>query len=169
MATRFLIAVALLLLSTTATAVEPVELTGKVIAVSDGDNLTVLDGANVQHKVRLLGIDAPESKQAFGNRSKEALAKLTMGQQVSVYMTGDLYEQHELGTVTVAGEDINLRMVRDGWAWHHLKYAPDDQFLAAAEADARMDKCGLWADTAKPVAPWTFRETEAATRHKHQD
>ena len=163
MFTRSLIAVALLFL---AVQVRAEELTGKVVAVSDGDNLTVLDGANVQHKIQLAGIDAPESKQAFGNKSKDALATLTMGKQVSVDVTGDLYEGHELGTVTVAGEEINLRMVRDGWAWHSLKYAPDNYFLAAAEADARIDKCGLWADTAKPVAPWTYRESEAAKRKR---
>ena len=164
---RSLFAVAMLLLATKAIAVEPVTLTGKVVAVVDGDTMTVLDGANVHHKIRLHGIDAPESEQAFGNKSKEALATLTMGKQVTVDVTGqDHYEEHEWGTVIVAGEDINLRMVRDGWAWHYLKYAPDDPFLAAAEADARIDKCGLWADTAKPVAPWTYRESKAAKRQQ---
>ena len=40
-------------------------LIGRVIRVADGDTLTVLDAANNQHKIRLQGIDAPESKQAF--------------------------------------------------------------------------------------------------------
>ena len=164
LAGRRIIAVALVLLLAGSASAD--ELTGKVVAVADGDSLTVLDEANVQHKIRLHGIDAPELKQAFGTKAKEALATLTMGKQVVVDLTGMDRHRQEVGTVTVAGEDINLRMVRDGWAWHYLRYAPDDPFLAAAEADARIDKCGLWADTAKPVAPWTYREAEAAKRKK---
>ena len=56
------------------TAVHAETLTGRVVAVADGDAVTVLDSTNVQHKVRVAGIDAPEKKQAFGNRSKDNLA-----------------------------------------------------------------------------------------------
>ena len=48
-------------------------ITGRVVGVADGDTITVLDADKVQHKIRLTGIDAPEKKQAFGNRSKESL------------------------------------------------------------------------------------------------
>ncbi len=41
-------------------------LTGHVVGVTDGDTITVLDAAKVQHKIRVAGIDAPEKKQAFG-------------------------------------------------------------------------------------------------------
>ena len=46
-------------------------LTGRVVRVTDGDTIVVLDSANTQHKIRLTGIDAPEKKQAFGTKSKE--------------------------------------------------------------------------------------------------
>ena len=49
-----------------ATCVHAVELRGKVVGVSDGDTVTVLDAERHQHKVRLAGIDAPEKAQAFG-------------------------------------------------------------------------------------------------------
>src|SRR6267378_4491443 len=51
------------------------EFTGKVVHIADGDTLTVLDADNVQHKIRLHGIDAPEKGQAFGTKAKEALAE----------------------------------------------------------------------------------------------
>src|SRR5262245_53434108 len=44
-------------------------ITGKVVGVSDGDTITVLDGQKRQHKIRLEGIDAPESSQDFGSRA----------------------------------------------------------------------------------------------------
>jgi len=59
-------------------------LVGKVIHVADGDTLTVLDNAQTQHKIRLAGIDAPESKQAFGQVSKQSLADHVAGEVVAL-------------------------------------------------------------------------------------
>ncbi len=39
-------------------------LTGKVVKVTDGDSITVLDSTNTQYRIRLQGIDAPETGQA---------------------------------------------------------------------------------------------------------
>jgi endonuclease YncB( thermonuclease family) len=50
------------------------DITGRVVAVTDGDTTKVLDANNTQHKVRLTGIDAPKKKQPFGKASKEHLA-----------------------------------------------------------------------------------------------
>ena len=47
------------------------ELIGKVVKVSDGDTVTILTSDKTQHKIRLNDIDAPEKKQAFGNKSKD--------------------------------------------------------------------------------------------------
>ena len=57
---------------------------GKVVAVADGDTITVLDAKNTQHKIRLQGIDAPEKAQAYGQRSKQSLYQLIHGMQVDV-------------------------------------------------------------------------------------
>jgi endonuclease YncB( thermonuclease family) len=55
---------------------------GRVVAVSDGDTITVLDGDERQHKIRLSGIDAPEKGQAFGERSKQSLSTRRFTEQV---------------------------------------------------------------------------------------
>ena len=60
-----------------ATTCGAAELTGRVVGISDGDTITVLDASNTQHKIRLAGIDAPELKQAFGTRSKQNLSRMT--------------------------------------------------------------------------------------------
>lgn len=51
-------------------------LTGRVVAVADGDSITVLDCEKVQHKIRLGGIDAPELQQPYGRQATEFLMTL---------------------------------------------------------------------------------------------
>jgi endonuclease YncB( thermonuclease family) len=55
-----------------------------VVGVRDGDTITVLDQNKRQHKVRLIGIDAPESKQDFGEVTKQNLSSLVFGKEVTV-------------------------------------------------------------------------------------
>ncbi len=63
-------------------------LIGRVVAVADGDTITILDNAKTQHKIRLSGIDAPEKKQQpFGNRSKQRPSYLVYDKFVSVEWT----------------------------------------------------------------------------------
>lgn len=62
-------------------------LVGKVVGVSDGDTITVLDVQREQHKIRVAGIDAPEKAQAFGARSKEHLSATIYGRDVEVDWT----------------------------------------------------------------------------------
>ena len=131
-------------------------LNGYVIGVSDGDTVKVLDAAKTQHRIRLLGIDAPESSQAFGQKSKQYLSSLIFNKNISIdYKEKDKYGRI-LGTIYLEGENINLKMVQAGLAWHYVYFAKDNKELAEAEAAARKGKLGLWAD-AKPIPPWDYR------------
>jgi endonuclease YncB( thermonuclease family) len=69
-------------------------LEGRIIGITDGDTVTILDGSKSRHRIRLAGIDAPEKKQAFGKHSKESLSGMVFGQTVAVE-TGkiDRYER----------------------------------------------------------------------------
>ena len=59
------------------------DVTGKVVKVTDGDTIHVLsEGARI--KVRLTGIDAPESNQPYGKASRKHLASLLAGKEVFV-------------------------------------------------------------------------------------
>lgn len=60
-------------------------LVGKVVGVTDGDTIIVLDNDKVQHKIRVSGIDAPEKKQPFGQVSKDNLSRLVFGKSVDVH------------------------------------------------------------------------------------
>ncbi|QDV69038.1 Thermonuclease precursor [Rosistilla carotiformis] len=130
------------------------ELTGKVIGVTDGDTIAVLVNREPV-KVRLEGIDAPESKQSFGTRSKQALSKMVFGKNVVVKKTGEDRYGRTLGVIMVGSVDINAKMIEDGWAWHYKNYN-DEERLAKLEDEAREAKRGLWADP-NPLAPWEYR------------
>lgn len=140
-------------------------LKGKVVGIYDGDTVTVLDAGNQQHKIRLAGIDAPEKRQAFGNRSKEHLSDLVFGQMVDV--DGDKIDRYQrtIGKILLNGRDVNLEQVRAGFAWHYTQYAKDQApadraAYAQAEAAARAGHRGLWSD-AQPIPPWDFRHGTA--------
>lgn len=134
---------------------------GRVVGVADGDTITVLDADKVQHKIRLSGIDAPEKKQAFGNRSKESLSDLVFDKTVIVETEKRDRYGRQIGKVLVEGQDVNLVQVERGMAWFYRQYrselsANDRRLYEAAEDAARAGRRGLWRDT-EPVPPWDFR------------
>lgn len=129
--------------------------TGKVTSVTDGDTVRVLVGKE-ELRVRLEGIDAPESKQAFGTRAKQHLSELVFSKTVELHITGTDRYGRTLGKLFIGGEDINRQMLRDGFAWHFIRYNLESHY-ASAETAARSEKTGLWADPA-PVPPWEFRK-----------
>ena len=142
-------------------------LSGRVAKIADGDTLTVLDESKRQHKVRLVGIDAPERKQAFGTVSRQNLADLVFGKKVDVEWSKQDRYQRVLGKVLLDGKDINLKQVKAGLAWHYTQYDKDLQLAdkrlyAEAQKAASLKGIGLWSDPA-PVAPWDFRHNRPAS------
>ena len=130
------------------------DFTGKVVAVADGDSITVLRMRD-QVKVRLVEIDAPERAQPYGNRSKQALTGLVRGQEVLVVEHGKDRYQRTLGRVYRGDLDVNAEQVRQGMAWVFRRYATDTS-LFPIEAEARESRRGLWRDP-QAVPPWEWR------------
>jgi endonuclease YncB( thermonuclease family) len=136
-------------------------LLGEVISVADGDTVTVLDSSKRQHRVRLAGIDAPEKRQAFGNRSRQALVAMVFRQQVVVeYQKTDRYDRL-IGVVFFKNVDVNRELLDLGMAWHYKAYqseqsAGDRLSYSKAESTAREKEVGLWQDKS-PTPPWDFR------------
>ena len=97
-------------------------LEGRVVAVADGDTLTVLDAQQKQHKIRLLGIDAPEKAQPFGQKSKESLSLLAFQKQVQVRSSKKDRYGRTVGQVFVGNTDVCLEQVKLGMAWHYKAY-----------------------------------------------
>lgn len=139
---------------------------GRVVAIADGDTLTVLDSQNQQHKIRLNGIDAPESGQDFGQVSKRNLSDLAFGKEVVVNWSKVDRYQRLIGTVFVGSTNVNLEQLKAGLAWYYRQYAGDvpqteRAKYEGAENEARAGKRGLWQQS-KPVPPWEFRHPEQA-------
>jgi len=137
-------------------------LLGKVVKVADGDTITVLDANKTQHKIRLRGIDAPESKQAFGAVSKKSLSSMVAGQVVAVHWDKEDKYSRKLGKVMLGDMDCNLEQLKRGMAWHYKKYQRDQpreerQQHDAAEQAARVARVGLWSDV-DPIPPWDYRK-----------
>ena len=149
-----------------------------VVGVTDGDTLTARcgePGAYEQVKVRLAGIDAPERKQAYGQKAREALSDLAFDRWARLEcVKNDRYGRSVRKVMVMpppgggaAPElDAGLAMIKMGMAWWYRKYSRDQrlrdrQLYEAAECDARRLRAGLWWDT-KPVPPWAWRRPTAA-------
>jgi micrococcal nuclease len=144
----------LLLLLSLSAALPAQELTGTVVAVHDGDTLSVRIGTEVV-RVRLAGIDCPEQEQAWGARARERTTELTMGRTVRVTRLGIDKFDRWLVRLASGGTDVNLALVRAGLAWH---YEPNGGAIELTEAErgARNARRGLWSD-AHPEPPWQWR------------
>lgn len=153
--------ISLVLFASTAISAGPLT-PGLVVAISDGDTITLLTEDKRQLKIRLAGIDTPEKKQAFGTKARDHLASRIFKNDVEVDLRKkDQYGRY-LGVIYIGGVDINQSMIQDGYAWFYKHYAKDQpkeeaQRYAKAEADARSKQRGLWADP-NPVPPWEFRK-----------
>lgn len=130
---------------------------GSVVSVHDGDTLTVLVDLR-QVRVRLTEIDAPESKQAFGERSRQSLADMCFGKEAKVQDAGQDRYKRTLGRVFCAGRDANAEQVRRGMAWVFDRYVTDSSLYSVQE-NAKQAKIGLWADRA-PEPPWDWRKNQ---------
>ena len=142
-------------------AAEREEITGRVVAVADGDSFTLLAQGKRRVRVRLAEIDAPESGQAWGSRAKKALSLLIHSKRVRIVTAGLDGEGWTLARVFVKDLDVNAEMVRRGSA-HAYRENLTDVSLLALEDEARVARRGLWSLRSAHVRPWEWRH--AGTR-----
>lgn len=130
---------------------------GSVIKVSDGDTFQMMVGGEKQ-KIRLYGIDCPESKQPFGAAATHAVDSLIMGRTVKVQIINTDRYQRLVGDVWV-NDSLNLNqwLVAHGYAWWYPQYGKERRHWKQVEAQARAQKLGLWADD-DPTPPWEWRK-----------
>jgi endonuclease YncB( thermonuclease family) len=132
---------------------------GRVVAIGDGDTLTLLAADNTLVETRLAQIDAPERSQPYGSRARQALVDLVFQKVVRVEGIGIDQYGRTLGTIFVGQMNVNAEMVRIGSAWVYRHYATDSA-LYDLEEQARLGRRGLWAlPESQRMPPWKWRHT----------
>lgn len=126
-----------------------------VVGITDGDSLRVRCGQTPEQPIRLAEVDAPERRQAFGARSRQALAGLCHQQEARVQPVAVDRYQRTVARVECRGRDASASQVELGMAWVFDRHATD-QKLYALQDRARREHVGLWSDPL-PVAPWIWR------------
>lgn len=127
---------------------------------------TVIDGDTLEihgQRIRLEGIDAPESRQPCthretgqnwrcGQRAALWLSDLIGAQTVTCTPAGADRYQRVLAHCSVGGQDIGSEMVRKGWAMAYVRYS---NRYEPEEAEARKAGVGIWQTEFDP--PWDWR------------
>lgn len=143
--------------------------TGICTHVTDGDTIDVSNGQEVK-RVRLRGIDAPESKQPFGTSTKMHVAGRIEKKAVTVIwrktekygrILGDVYFEAENGDTI----HLNEYLVASGMAWRYYDKSPEWDALQAEAKNLRM---GLWSDE-DAIEPCKWRLGERPKQQLNDD
>ena len=137
-------------------------LRGSIAAIADGDSFTLVDTDGRRIGVRIAGIDSPEKSQPHADAARDHLAQLLALGSIEILPIKTDPFGRQVSRVHARGQDVALRQLQAGLAWHFVRYAgeqpPDErERYALAEREARLARRGLWADP-HPQAPWAFRQ-----------
>ena len=159
---RYFLSFAIILFCSLCGDVKAASLFGRVIEVNSGDVITVFN-LNRPVRVKLLGVDAPELNQSFGDVAKKHLSYLVLDKSVLVEYSGIAADSSLTGRVLLNDADIGAQMIRDGAAWFDTSTnrlsANDRDIYQHSEQAARTEKRGLW-QAENPIAPWEFVKAE---------
>jgi len=132
------------------------ELTGRVIAVHNGDTLTV-EIERELFKARLVDIDAPEHKQPFGPAAHRFLKEIALEQTVRLEVEWiDSNKMLICRAILQDGRVLNDEMLASGLAWHYRVRPEPLERLIRLEHFAFSHSMGLWMQK-NPIPPWEFR------------
>lgn len=130
-------------------------------SVRDGDSINVTNDDGVVVNIRLYGLDAPESKQAFGYQARKRLTQLVSRKVIRIEnVDTDRYGRTVALVHLSDGTLVNEEMVRSGLGWVYEQYCQREDLCATlrqAQAEARSAGRGLWAES-DPTPPWEWRK-----------
>ncbi len=132
----------------------------RVVSITDGDTFRGLTKDKKEIRFRIHGIDAPEKKQPFSQKSKQHLSDLIYNKTVGIIVETerDRYGRPVVWVYTPEGKDVSAEMIRTGMAWHYKDYS-DDEHYALLEIEAKRKRLGLWSDP-NPVMPSDLRKNQ---------
>ena len=132
--------------------------------IIDGDTFIAIDSAGNELKIRMAGIDAPETNQVFGKESADYLTLLLHDPFKLRLFEKDRYDR-QLATVLVNDKDINQEMVANGYAWaYDCRIGPSYQ---EDQDEARAGRKGLWNEKST-LPPQYFRKINGHSEFGHE-
>ena len=135
------------------------QIPAKVIAIYDGDTITVLLENKTSKKLRLAEVDCPERGQPFGKNAKQFISDQIFGKQITFVETDiDRYGRSIAKVYYDNQKYLSSELIKSGLGWWYFYYSKDKS-LGKLEEEARQNKIGLWQDK-NAIAPWEFRKIE---------
>ena len=128
--------------------------------VVDGDTIEGQTMDQKRGRLRLWGVDAPESDQPYGWQATQALSRRVNPGELMTYLDAgpDPYGRR-LAVLGNEGERaVNFDLTLWGYVHHYAQYAPESDCLKAAQETARVGRHGLWAQDQGRVYPWDWRK-----------
>ena len=138
-------------------------ISGKVINVIDGNTLILLTDTKEKVKIVLWGTDCPEISQTFGDMAHKHVDELLFKKNVIIEIMGKDKQGNKLGIVYLKNKNINLFLVKNGFAWAEEYYSRG--VYAKEQSEARATATGLWQEP-DPVAPWIFLRQKSMSTAK---
>lgn len=132
-------------------------LSGKVIAIKDGDTVVVLDSLNNQTTLRLAEVDCPEKNQPFGTKAKQFTSDQIYFKTIKYVVTDTDRYGRSIAMIYYDTDNkyLSAEIIKAGMGWHYKKYSTSKE-LATFQENAKQNKIGLWIDN-DPIEPSEFR------------
>ena len=132
-------------------------LSGKVVAIKDGDTVVVLDSLNNQTTLRLAEVDCPEKNQPFGTKAKQFTSDQIYFKTIKYVVTDTDRYGRSIAMIYYGTDNkyLSAEIIKAGMGWHYKKYSTSKE-LATFQENAKQNKIGLWIDN-NPIEPSEFR------------
>ena len=135
------------------------QFTGEVVGVLEGDIIKIMDSRRAPHKIRLYGIDCPETNQTQGPQAKQFSSDKVLGQHVRVEVVSHDHAGREVAIIYGRGFCLNADLLKAGLAWvRPQSYKEQGQDWPVLQSSAKAAQRGVWSDPS-PIPPWKFKET----------
>ncbi len=134
---------------------------GTAVAAPAGDILAV-DREGESVRVRVFGIDCPDTGQPFAKEATAFTKKHTVGKKVGIEVVATDSTGMRVAKITLPdGADLGEALLEEGLAWWDRRNAEEARSLKLLNAEALIEEKGLFAQDA-PLAPWDFRASNEA-------
>lgn len=133
-------------------------LSGKVVAIKDGDTVVVLDSLNNQTTLRLAEVDCPEKNQPFGTKAKQFTSDQIYFKTIKYVVTDTDRYGRSIAMIYYGTDNkyLSAEIIKAGMGWHYKKYSTSKE-LATFQENAKQNKIGLWIDN-DPIEPSVWRK-----------